>query len=144
MRNNSVHIKKMLWMSVVVPVLLTLSLFAADAVRIMPLGDSITYENYRDDKYNEPSSPDYIPKENRTSYRADLWYALQGAGYDVDFVGEHKTGQDVEPPFDFDHQGTNGQTDDQMDGNITIYLENARDAGNPVDIVLLHIGTNGE
>jgi len=144
MRKNEVNsFKKMLWMSVIVPMLLSITLFAADAVRIMPLGDSITHENYRDDKYNLVTSPDYIPEAMRTAYRDDLWYALQGNGYDVDFVGALKTGEDIEPPFDVDHEGHNGLEKSQMAANVKGYLEAARDAGNPADIVLLHIGTNG-
>ena len=49
-----------------------------DTVRIMPLGDSITYDNY---------SGDTRPSSIRTSYRSHLWWELQDNGYNVDFVG---------------------------------------------------------
>ena len=141
MRKNEVNLfKKMLWMSMMVPMLLSLSLFSAETVNIMPLGDSITNENYRDDKYNAGGAEE-IPEANRTAYRDDLWNALQGGGYTVDFVGSLNSGGAV--MSDPDHEGYNGLTDEQMDDNITRYLENARDAGTPVDIALLHIGTNG-
>jgi len=123
----------MLWMSVMVPMLLSLSLFGAETVRIMPLGDSITHEDYRD-----PAMDAANAEANRTAYRADLWYALQSDNYNVDFVGEFETGQDVLPPFDYAHQGENGLHDEEMAANVYDYL-----TANPADIVLLHIGTNG-
>ena len=73
MWNYGVNFKKILGMSVLLPILLSLSLFGAtNAVNIMPLGDSITHENYRDDVLDAAT-----PDENRTAYRDDLWYTLQ-------------------------------------------------------------------
>ena len=48
-----------------------------DPVRIMPLGDSITYDSH---------SGDIRPSSLRTSYRQPLWLSLTGTGYNVDFV----------------------------------------------------------
>ena len=88
MRKNEVNsFKKMLWMSVMVPMLLSLSLFGAGKVNIMPLGDSITHEDYRN-----PTTDANTPEEDRTSYRDDLLGMLQGGGYSIDFVGSLQSG----------------------------------------------------
>jgi hypothetical protein len=101
----------------------------ASAVRIMPCGDSITYDNY---------SGDTRPVGERHGYRSYLWYLLTDAGYNVDFVGSVVAGQDIVPPFDPDNEGHGGWTDTQVAANIYNWL-----TLNPADIVLLHIGTNG-
>jgi uncharacterized repeat protein (TIGR02543 family) len=111
-------------------------------IRVMPLGDSITYDN---------ESGDTRPEGDRTGYRSHLWWALQAAGYtNVDFVGSREAGYDIEPPFDPDNEGWPGWTDNQIAANIynnggANWLEmaaNDLDQG-PVDVILLHIGTNG-
>ena len=115
---------------------------AAATIRIMPLGDSITFEDYVGD-----TRPDGV----RTSYRDDLWYSLKDAGYDVDFVGSRIAGEDIVPQFDPYNAGFPGIRDDQiatlldtgfneLDGIWETpgpYLESY-----PADIILLHIGTN--
>lgn len=95
-------------------------------IRIMPLGDSITYG------MGEVSDPTFI-----RGYRGPLHSSLLNAGYNVDFVGGIQTGDSVSPVFDIDHQGTPGITDDQTAANVFGYLTAA-----PPDLVLLHIGTN--
>jgi len=97
-------------------------------VKIMPCGDSITYDNH---------SNDTRPSSERTSYRSHLWYALQAGGYDVDFVGSVVAGEAITPAFDPDNEGHPGWTDDQIESNIYNWL-----IATPADIVLLHIGTN--
>ncbi len=94
------------------------------AIKIMPLGDSITQMN---SSYN--------------SFRRPLWHLLQNAGYDVDFVGsENKNDLNSDPPdqdFDMDHEGHWGwRTDqilEQLDSWAATYLP---------DIVLIHLGSN--
>jgi hypothetical protein len=114
----------------------------ASNVTIMPLGDSITYDNY---------SGDTRPAGLRTSYRSHLWWALDDAGYNVDFVGSEVAGQDIVPPFDPDNAGFPGITDGQVlhllktgynqktGTQVTPgrYLQTY-----PADVILLHIGTN--
>ncbi len=99
------------------------------AVRIMPLGDSITWDITFGD-----TRPDGL----RTGYRQPLWLALQAEGFQVDFVGSLQAGQDAVPPFDPDNEGHSGWTDAQIAANIYGWL-----TANPADVILLHIGTNG-
>jgi len=96
-------------------------------VRIMPLGDSIT----------KGSSGEVSDETLMTSYRKDLWYSLQAAGYRVDFVGSLTNGENVVPPFDANHEGQGGWTANQIRDNVYNFLVN-----NPADVFLLHIGTN--
>ena len=97
-------------------------------VKIMPLGNSITYDDYT----NDPR-----PAGERTGYRSHLWYSLIDAGYNVDFVGSVEAGQDIEPAFDPYNEGHPGWTDEDIADEVYQFLES-----NPADIVLLHIGTN--
>jgi CubicO group peptidase (beta-lactamase class C family) len=90
-------------------------------VTIMPLGDSITFDPV-----------------GGTGYRRYLWHLLMDSGYNVDFVGSVRAGQNVLPLFDPDNEGHSGWTAAQIASNVNTFLQN-----NPADIVLLHIGTNG-
>jgi len=103
----------------------------AAPVRIMPLGDSITYDNKSADV--DESRPTGV----RSAYRGYLWYNLQNAGYEADFVGSQVAGQDITPPFDPDNEGHPGWTDYELSDYTYDFL-----AQNPPDIILLHIGTN--
>ncbi|BCJ49673.1 hypothetical protein Asp14428_11480 [Actinoplanes sp. NBRC 14428] len=88
-------------------------------VRIMPLGDSITW--------GEGSS-------TTSSYRADLWQRLTGgAGLAVDYVGSARSGSLP----DTDNEGHSGWRIDQIIASVDGWLATARP-----DVVLLHIGTN--
>ncbi len=123
-------LKKTSLFFITISVLTTAGLWAVDTVKIMPLGDSITYENYR-------NPADSIPDADRSAYRNDLDYLLNNNGYTFDFVGSQTTGSNVVPTFDIDHEGYNGETDAGVASNVYDYL-----TINPADIVLLHIGTN--
>ena len=113
-------------------ILLSLFVFAAEAsIRIMPLGDSITY----DDTYADQEHP--RPAGMRSGYRNYLWYRLVDAGMDVDFVGSVVAGQDIVPPFDPDNEGHPGWTSFDIAENTYLYMLNSQP-----DMVLLHIGTN--
>jgi len=103
----------------------------ANLIRIMPLGDSITYD-YRLSDANDPR-----PTSMRTGYRSHLWYMLQNAGYNADFVGSRIAGEGIIPPFDPDNEGHPGWTASELAINTYDYMINARP-----NIVLLHIGTN--
>jgi lysophospholipase L1-like esterase len=94
-----------------------------DPIRIMPLGDSITLG---------------IGDEQLQGYRASLYRDLVKKGYDIDFVGLYQDGAG-ETVFDPDHQGTGGQTKEELADAVQKYLQ-----GNPADMILLHIGTNRE
>ncbi|MFC8230816.1 SGNH/GDSL hydrolase family protein [Streptomyces sp. NPDC057287] len=87
-------------------------------LRIMPLGDSIT------DGFNVPGG-----------YRTRLWQRAAADGRTDDFVGSGFNG----PPElgDHDHEGHSGWRIDEIDAQITGWLQ----ATGPRS-VLLHIGTN--
>ncbi len=103
----------------------------AEPVRIMPLGDSITYDNTAADEDNPR------PEGERTAYRGYLWYNLQDAGYEADFVGSEIAGQDITPAFDPDNEGHPGWSSYKLEDHTYDFL-----VKNPADIILLHIGTN--
>ena len=102
------------------------------SIRIMPLGDSITYDNNVDDEI--------VPRPvgQRTGYRQPLWLKLtQEGGYNVDFVGSVVAGQDAVPAFYLYNEGHPGWRDEDIADNIYGWLHD-----NPADVILLHIGTN--
>ncbi|MQM27624.1 cellulose binding domain-containing protein [Glycomyces albidus] len=89
-----------------------------EAVRIMPLGDSIT------------GSPG--------CWRGNLWQLLDQAGHDVDFVGS--LSQACNPAgSDPDHEGHGGflVTQSVNNGSVRSWLEQ-----NTPDVLLLHFATN--
>jgi lysophospholipase L1-like esterase len=89
-------------------------------IRIMPLGDSITYGTN---------------STGTVSYRRPLYQLLSGAGQNVDFVGSQTDGSPED--FDRNHEGHRGWRADQIRDGITGWLNST-----PADVVLLHIGTN--
>jgi lysophospholipase L1-like esterase len=90
----------------------------AEAVRVMPLGDSIT------DGFNVPGG-----------YRIDLWQRLVAAGRTIDFVGSQTNGPGS--LGDRNHEGHSGWTIAQIDANIVNWLRTYTPR-----TILLHIGTN--
>jgi len=103
----------------------------AAPVRIMPLGDSLTYDA------NEADLDDPRPIGERVAYRGYLWYNLQNAGYEADFVGSEIAGEDITPAIDPDNEGHPGWNSYKLEDHTYDFL-----VKNPADIVLLHIGTN--
>jgi lysophospholipase L1-like esterase len=92
-------------------------------VKIMPLGDSITHGSRA---YN--------------SYRRPLWFTLQEAKYDVNFVGgqtQNEGGPAPDPDFDLDHHGHWGWTTEMLLAQTQQWTREHQP-----DIVLLHAGTN--
>lgn len=108
----------------------TVSLLIDGAVRLMPLGDSITVGTYTATTPADGSNIGY-----RRKLFADLT-ANAGNRYDVNFVGSQQEGQAAQVG-DPDHEGHGGFTGPQVAANITQWLNDQ-----PPDIVLLHIGTN--
>lgn len=100
---------------------------ALAALKVMPLGDSIT------------SGTDAW-----TSYRCLLYRDLVARDYNVDFIGSihGQTGNDQPPPqecrdnFDWDHEGHSGHRVDDILPLLPGWL-----SANRPDIVLLHLGT---
>jgi hypothetical protein len=103
----------------------------AEPIRIMPLGDSITYGE------NEADIDDPRPTGERAAYRGYLWYNLQDAGYEADFVGSEVAGEAITPAIDPDNEGHPGWTSYKLEDHTYNFL-----AKNPADVILLHIGTN--
>jgi lysophospholipase L1-like esterase len=91
---------------------------ATPVVRIMPLGDSITYG---------------VGSSSKSSYRADLYRRLTAAGVRADFVGSQKSGIGR----DIDNEGHGGWTIDQIAAQLDEWL-----ATSAPDVVLVHLGTN--
>ena len=108
------------------------------AVRIMPLGDSITFGVYT------VTSP---PDAEAIGYRRQLYNDLEALSpaYAVNFVGGLSNGLSASPPIvDPDHEGHPGFCAGPTgcsNGNITDNVISWLNA-NPADVILLHIGTN--
>jgi lysophospholipase L1-like esterase len=93
---------------------------AVPPIRIMPLGDSITYG-----------------VGAAGGYRLPLYTALTNAGFNVDYVGT-QTGNGAAGLGDSDHEGHSGWTIGGLYDNILLWFSQISDP----DVVLLHIGTN--
>ncbi|HOW72678.1 MAG TPA: GDSL-type esterase/lipase family protein [Phycisphaerae bacterium] len=98
--------------------LLAASGVEATAIRIMPLGDSITVG---------------VGDDNNGGYRGPLYQMLTSTTSVVDFVGSQIGGTIT----DRNHEGHSGWRADQIRDSVPGWLTAARP-----DIVLLHIGTN--
>lgn len=105
---------------------------AADPIKIMPVGDSITAGEH----YGFPAL------EERTGYRKPLYEMLTTAGYEVDFVGsqEHGIRPEAAPDwFDWNCEAYPGwkipEIAAKLDAALTDYQP---------DILLIHVGTNGK
>ncbi|WP_326673398.1 ricin-type beta-trefoil lectin domain protein [Streptomyces sp. NBC_01257] len=94
------------------------SVAAASALRVMPLGDSIT---------------DGLGSSTGNGYRGPLWDELSSKGYSLDFVGTSRAGSMGDP----DNEGHSGWRIDQIasiaDASLSRYRPN---------VVTLMIGTN--
>ncbi|MEM7378463.1 MAG: GDSL-type esterase/lipase family protein [Pseudomonadota bacterium] len=103
------------------------------ALRIMPLGDSITFgvtSSQGSVATDLPLSADAV------GYRQALYERLTNDGYQVDFVGRESSGANA-GLADTDHEGVPGDLVSDMTARINTGLNT-----NPADIVLLHAGTN--
>ena len=114
-------------------IFLSLTVLHAETLRIMPLGDSITYDNIHDDDEHPRSI------KERIGYRGPLWSMLKDANVSFDFVGPKTAGQNYDPDFDPDNAGYPGQTSKEIADKTYSLLQNY----NP-NIILLHIGTNDQ
>ena len=104
----------------------------ASTTLIMPLGDSITYDNNHHDVEVKAR-----PTGLRHAYRNHLWYKLKADNMDVNFVGSLSAGKDVRPAFDPDNEGHPGWTSYEIANHTYAYMAKYKP-----NIVLLHIGTN--
>ncbi|XVV14294.1 SGNH/GDSL hydrolase family protein [Actinoplanes sp. CA-131856] len=103
---------------------------ATAPVKVMPLGDSITWGSGSADSRvgNRTGAP------TASGYRADLGNRLAAAGIDVDFVGSQQAGP---AGTDRDNEGHPGWRVDQIAANVGTWL-----ATYEPEVILLHIGTN--
>jgi len=106
---------------------LGMTLVFSKTIRIMPLGDSITYG----------VTTEHVPNRNRTGYRSYLYYKLKDLNSTFDFVGSLQTGSSVTPKFDADHEGHPGWTSHEIAEKTYAFMNHSKP-----DIVLLHIGHN--
>lgn len=121
-------------------------IFSQGTIRIMPLGNSISYGNMCVNGNISGCQP--ISGSEAISYRYRLLNLMNDAGYSVNFIGSQNSGSNYLQ--DTDNAGFGGISDDKLadimetgtsthTGPITSgpYLETY-----PADIILLHIGTN--
>lgn len=105
---------------------------AADPLRVMPLGDSIT----RGDSS--------VPIGGYAGgYRTRLYQRLTNALVEIDFLGTETTNPDPSNLPDSDHLGVSGATIGVIKANHLAYVTGATNRPVP-DVVLLHAGTNDE
>ena len=118
----------------------------AQTIRIMPLGNSITWDENSLDATNPRS--DAV----RISYRYKLFQLMNAAGYDFDYVGSENCGNNYfgDPEFD-DNAGFPGietwQLEDLINTGYNAMIGSNESPGPyldyyPAEIILLHIGTN--
>lgn len=101
----------------------------AEPVGIMPLGDSITYDD---------RSGDSRTSGEKTGYRWPLWTWLDNSAYWIDFVGSQSSGGDKFP--DPQNAGFPGYSVNELE---TLLATGPYLASFPsTEVVLLHIGTN--
>ncbi|HXV61265.1 MAG TPA: SGNH/GDSL hydrolase family protein, partial [Vicinamibacteria bacterium] len=101
----------------------TTSAAPTSALRIMPLGDSITQADSEHDSYRRP-----------------LWRSLEASGHSIDFVGTQTSNHRGGPPhrdFDLDHEGHWGWRVDEILESFPGWVETHRP-----DAILVHLGSN--
>lgn len=118
----------------------------AQVVKIMPIGNSITYD------YNQADGSNPRPIGVRISYRYKLYQLLTEAGYTFDFVGSEDSGNDY---FQNEEMDDNAGFPGITDAGLASLLQTGINPTNGLtvsqgpylqtydaDIILLHIGTN--
>ena len=94
-------------------------------VRIMPLGDSITYGSGA-----------------AGGYRLPLYISLTNAGYNVDFVGTQTGNSDPGLGTEINHEGHGGWRITSPSNGLYDYIYGWFEAIEDPHVILLHIGTN--
>ncbi len=139
------------WTGIIFIFLLTIVVDGYAQLKIMPLGNSLTYDNNSGDTRPNPSPL-------RVAYRERLYDLLDQAGYDFDFVGSENVGEPTVPDGDnagfpginaaelatlletgIINQGANVPLNYANNDAVTsgAYLDHF-----DPDVILLHIGTN--
>jgi len=101
------------------------------SIKIMPLGDSLTYD------YTLADTDNPHPISIRTAYRSHLWCVLRDANVSADLIGSQSAGQAMTPLFDTDNEGRFGWHSLEITESAYSYMTNSSP-----NIVLLHAGTN--
>ena len=105
--------------------LMCLTAFCQDPIRIMPLGDSITYGS-----------------GGAGGYRYPLYLSLTNEGYNVDYVGT-QTGNSVAGlGAEVNHEGHGGWRITSPSNGLYDYIYGWFEAIEDPHVILLHIGTN--
>ncbi len=121
--------------------------------KIMPLGNSLTYDNDTFD--GQPPTPTR-PLNERIAYRKKLHELLTQEGYDFDFVGSENAGEALFsdgdnagfPGIEASHFPTLLSTGKIIQNSPFLYNKNEQVTAGPYldaflpDVILLHIGTN--
>jgi len=120
----------------------------AQPIRIMPVGNSITFDFNSADANETNIRPD----GDRISYRYRLYQLLTAAGYNFDFVGSENAGNNFFQNEEMDdNAGFPNITDDQLNHLILTGYNLAASQQEapgpylsyyPTDIMLIEIGTN--
>ncbi|MBL7259424.1 SGNH/GDSL hydrolase family protein [Paractinoplanes lichenicola] len=103
---------------------------APATLRVMPLGDSITWGSGSADSREGTRTG----APTTSGYRIGLRNRLEAAGLNVDFVGSRRGGPEG---ADRDNEGHPGRRIDQIAAGVDDWLATYRP-----DVVLLHLGTN--
>jgi putative Ig domain-containing protein/type IX secretion system substrate protein/Big-like domain-containing protein len=135
-----------IFLTVLIVILSSYQVLDAQAIRILPMGNSITFDFNSGDITN--------PRDDgvRISYRYKLYQMLKAEGFDFDYVGSEDAGNNYFQNSDYDDNGGfpgvetwelasliqtgyNGYSHQYVSpGPYLSYY--------PADIILLHIGTN--
>src|SRR6056297_2770226 len=86
------------------------SVLSQDALRIMPLGNSITRGSMC--LNGSFSGCDHLGDSEAIGYRYRLYNLLETAGYNFDFVGSQKFGYSI--MTDYDNAGFSGKRDNEI------------------------------
>ncbi|MBE0652344.1 MAG: hypothetical protein IH594_01020, partial [Bacteroidales bacterium] len=143
------HIRISLSTLVAGSLLSMLTAFSQGTLRIMPLGNSISYGNMCVNGTIKDCVP--ISGTEAISYRLRLLNLMNNAGYSVNFIGSQKSGSKY--LTDTDNAGFGGINDDRLADIMEKGYSDNYNGGQkyssgpyletyPADIILLHIGTN--
>jgi lysophospholipase L1-like esterase len=113
----------MIKLQIVCLILLALMAFRKQPVKVIPLGDSITYGAYG------------AGMDGVGGYRSVLAKKCQAEGLSVDFVGTLNYPEMAD--FDADNQGMRGWRIDQIDAKVKSWISQCKP-----DVILLQIGVN--
>ncbi len=114
----------------------------SDLIRILPVGNSITSDAFRDE---------FTYAKDKKAYRYNLWDSLRVNNYNIDFIGHHAAGYEIFP--DPENEGVPGINAADTKYLLSSGYDNVgkqQITSGPYlnsfqpEIVLLHIGTNNE